>query len=54
MPLLLLGAPHGSLLLAAPSPKGSLDAEESEGGTGVPQASSVPVAAVTLEEKKRG
>lgn len=37
----LLGAPQGSLLLEAPSPNGSLDGEEMEGGAGVPQASSV-------------
>lgn len=37
----LLGAPQGSLALAAPSPKGSPDVEESEGGAGEPHASSV-------------
>lgn len=43
VPLLetLLGAPHGSPFLDAPSPKGSLDGEESEGGAGEPHASSV-------------
>ena len=43
VPLLgaLLGAPQGSLFLDAPSPKGSLDGEKSEGGAGDPHASSV-------------
>lgn len=36
-----LGAPQGSLVLDAPSPKGSLGGEESEGAAGAPQASSV-------------
>lgn len=36
-----LGAPQGSPFLEAPSPKGSLDGEESEGGAGEPHASSV-------------
>lgn len=39
-PLTLLGAPHGSLFLAAPSPNGSPDGEESEGAAGIPHASS--------------
>lgn len=43
VPLLgaLLGAPHGSSFLDAPSPKGSPEGEESEGGAAEPQASSV-------------
>lgn len=43
VPLLgaLLGAPQGSPFLDAPSPKGSLDGEESEGGAGEPHASFV-------------
>lgn len=48
VPLLgaLLGAPQGSLLLDAPSPNGSPKVEESEGGAGVPHASSVLAGAV--------
>lgn len=41
LPLVLLDAPQGSLDLNAPSPKGSLDGEESKGGAGAPHASSV-------------
>lgn len=41
LPLVLLDAPQGSLDLDAPSPKGSLDGEESKGGAGSPHASSV-------------
>lgn len=37
----LVGAPQGSLVLDAPSPNGSLDGEETEGGAGDPHASSV-------------
>lgn len=40
LPFVLLGVPQGSLLLDAPSPKGSADGEESAGGAGAPQASS--------------
>lgn len=47
VPLLgsLLDAPQGSPFLDAPSPKGSLDGEESDGGAGEPHASSVPTGA---------
>ncbi len=42
VPLLgaLLGVPQGSPFLDVPSPKGSLDGEDSEGGAGEPHASS--------------
>lgn len=40
LPLVLPDAPQGSLDFDAPSPKGSLDGEESEGGGGAPHASS--------------
>ena len=49
----LLGAPQGSLFLEAPSPKGSLDAEESMGGAGDPHASSVLIVAAA-EQRNRG
>lgn len=56
VPLLvaLLGAPQGSLVLDAPSPKGSLDGEVSEGGAGEPQASSVPSGAAARCRSRRG
>lgn len=52
VPLLgvLLGAPQGSPFLEAPSPKGSLDGEESEGAAGAPHASSVPPGAAAKRE----
>lgn len=54
VPLLgaLLGAPHGSLVLDAPSPKGSLEGE-SEGGAGDPQASSALAGAAAKKDKKK-
>lgn len=56
MPLLvaLLGAPQGLLVLDAPSPKGSLSGEVSEGGAGEPQASSVLSGAASRCRGRRG
>lgn len=45
---MLLGAPQGSSLFE-PSPKGSLDVEESAGGAGEPHASSVFAGAETQQ-----
>lgn len=55
MPLLgaLLGAPHGSLALDAPSPKGSL-VGESAGGAGEPHASSALAGAAAKKAKRKG
>ncbi len=52
VPLLgaLLGAPQGSPFLDAPSPKGSLDGEESEGGAAEPHASSVLTAGAAAKQ----
>ena len=49
---MLLGAPQGSLFLDAPSPKGSLDREESKGGAGEPHASSVLTRAAAKQGNK--
>lgn len=51
VPLLgaLLSAPHGSSFFD-PSPKGSLDGEEAEGGAGEPHASSVLTGAEATAE----
>lgn len=56
VPLLgvLLGAPQGSPFLEAPSPKGSLNGEESEGAAGAPHASSVPPGAVARQGNGTG
>lgn len=56
VPLLvtLLGAPQGSLVFDAPSPKGSLDGEVSEGAAGEPQASSVLSGAAAKCRSRRG
>lgn len=52
-PLALLGAPQGSLVLDAPSPNGSPDGEEPDGGAGVPHASSVLTGAEAEWVEKR-
>lgn len=44
----LLSAPHASSFFD-PSPKGSLDGEESDGGAGEPQASSALTGAVAAQ-----
>lgn len=56
VPLLgaLLGAPQGSLFLDAPSPKGSLDGVESEGGAGEPHASSALTGAAAKQGNTAG
>ena len=51
LPLALLGAPQGSLVLDFPSPNGSPDGEESEGWAGAPHASSVLTGAEADSQK---
>lgn len=45
---MLLNAPHGSSFFG-PSPKGSLDGEEPDGGAGEPQASSALTGAAAAQ-----
>lgn len=55
VPLLgaLLGAPQGSSFLD-PSPKGSLDGKDSEGGAGEPHAASVLTGAAATQGNTAG